>query len=169
MKAIRILMNSDGDQTKSNDGSFHAGCLKKHPLTLGAESCSIPVPYLFHTCWWRFVGTAWSAKCARAHKSIPTGMEHLWNKYGTKPPIKFIVFNLKSIPTICNLRRRKIMSTLETRSPLSALQVTCMGISSCLCGVQFVNMDFNSCWPYPCAGGHLVVPIIGTGSITALY
>ena len=61
------------------------------------------------------------------------------------------------------------MSTLETRSPLSALQVTCMGISSCLCGLQFVNMDFNSCWPYPCAGGHFVVPIIGTGSITALY
>ena len=57
MKSIRILMNSDGDHTKSNDGSFHAGCLKKHPMTLGAESCSIPVPYLFHTCWWRFVGT----------------------------------------------------------------------------------------------------------------
>ena len=46
MKSIRMLMNSDGDHTKSNDGSFHAGCLKKHPLTLGAESCSIPVPYL---------------------------------------------------------------------------------------------------------------------------
>ena len=50
------------------------------------------------------------------------------------------------------------MSTLETRSPLSALQVTCVGISSCLCGLHFVNMDFNSCWPYPCAGGHLVRP-----------
>ncbi len=137
-------MKSYGDHTKSNDGSLHDGCLKKRAMMLGAESCSIP-------------------------ESTPTGMEHLWSRYGVKPPIKFIVFNLKSIPTMCNLRRRRMMSTLETRSPLTALQVTCMGISSCLCGLQFVNMDFNSCWPYSCAGSHLVVPIIGTDSITALY
>ena len=83
MKSIRILMNSDGDHTKSNDGSFHAGCLKKHPMTLGAESCSIPVPYLFHTCCIPVGGDSWEQPEVRSVPGHTNPNQQVWNTSGT--------------------------------------------------------------------------------------